>query len=103
MPFNLCKCGKLYELSTTCPCSVARARMRERVRVRPSPAERGYNSEYRRNRRIILADDPLCAICGRSPATTADHIRPVSHGIDNSLTNLRPACKPCNSSRGSRG
>ena len=32
-------------------------------------------------------------------ATTKDHVIPFSHGGDDSIENLRPACKPCNSKR----
>lgn len=69
---------------------------------RPSFAARGYDAEYRRNRRTLLADHPTCAICGAAPATTADHVVPRSHGGSNQLANLRPACGPCNSGRGNR-
>lgn len=103
MPYTMCpRCKKLSEIGTPCPCAAERARQRERMRVRPSPRERGYDSTYRRNRKIILADNPVCVLCGIEPATTVDHIQPVSLGIDNSLSNMRPACQRCNSSRGNR-
>lgn len=63
-----------------------------------------YDSRlYRKNRRIVLEGSPLCAICRKRRATTADHIVPVSWGGDHSLENLRPACGPCNFSRGAKG
>jgi hypothetical protein len=71
--------------------------------TRNDPAYR--TAEYRRNRLAVLADHPACSIRGplcTGVATTADHIVSVTRGGDNSLTNLRPACGPCNSSRGDR-
>jgi 5-methylcytosine-specific restriction endonuclease McrA len=57
--------------------------------------------EYVRNRRIVLADSPTCAYPGcYAPATTADHIRPVSQGGDNSIENLRPMCRRHNEQLG---
>ncbi|PYC66640.1 hypothetical protein C7C45_24155 [Micromonospora arborensis] len=68
-----------------------------------SASRRGYTSEYRRNRAVVLADAPACTLCRRRPATTADHIVPLSKGGTNQLSNLRPACGPCNYGRGNRG
>jgi len=75
-------------------------------------------AEYLRNRDIVLASHPECALCGgrRGPmifegdldirrwwllpmAATADHIVPVSEGGSNALSNLRPAHRSCNSKR----
>lgn len=47
----------------------------------------------------VLLVSRTCWIC-RGPATTADHITPRSLGGSDDLDNLRPACKRCNSSRG---
>jgi len=76
-------------------------RARDRRR-RPSPSQRGYTAEYRRNRAQILADHPVCALCGRAAASTLDHIVPLHAGGTNALENLRPACAPCNIRRGNR-
>lgn len=60
---------------------------------------------YLRNRRRLLEGQPPCAIrarCNGDPATTADFIIPESKGGLPVMANLRPACKPCNSSRGNR-
>nr|WP_255511149.1 HNH endonuclease signature motif containing protein [Micromonospora sp. WP24] len=67
-----------------------------------SSAQRGYNQEYQRNRALVLADGPVCSLCRRRTATTADHILPLSRGGTNDLANLRPACGPCNYGRGNR-
>lgn len=40
----------------------------------------------------------LCAYC-QAPATTLDHVVPISRGGAHSKSNLVPACKSCNSSK----
>ena len=57
---------------------------------------------YQKHRRAILADNPPCYRCGR-PADTIDHIIPAAIAdptIVNDISNLRPACRSCNSSTG---
>lgn len=39
-----------------------------------------------------------CVYCGNA-ATTADHVVPISRGGSNSIENIAPACRPCNSSK----
>jgi 5-methylcytosine-specific restriction endonuclease McrA len=56
-------------------------------------------SEYKANRKQLLAGNPTCHWCGGT-ATTADHIIEVDRGGTNDLANLVPACNPCNSRRG---
>lgn len=64
-------------------------------------------AEFKRNRKLLLQDKPMCHWCNAAQATTADHLIEVDRwqlnepGI-NSLDNLVAACKPCNSSRGAR-
>ena len=50
----------------------------------------------------MVADEygTICHLCGRPGADTSDHLIPRSRGGDNSLGNLRPAHKGCNSRRG---
>ncbi|WP_328478506.1 HNH endonuclease [Actinoplanes sp. NBC_00393] len=67
-----------------------------------SASRRGYNYQYQLNRRTLLEGSPLCSLCGLIVATTADHVVPLSRGGTNELTNLRPACGPCNYGRGNR-
>lgn len=40
-----------------------------------------------------------CTYCGR-PADTVDHITPRSYGGTDDATNLTPACRDCNSDKG---
>ncbi len=59
-------------------------------------------AEYKRNRKITLEQNNyICHYC-TGPATTADHIVPVSQGGTNELSNLLPACHNCNSTRQDR-
>jgi len=48
---------------------------------------------------VIMEDfDGRCAYCG-APATTWDHIKPVSQGGETTPGNIVPACQSCNSSK----
>jgi hypothetical protein len=57
---------------------------------------------YKRNRKQLLADNPVCHWCGTNAATEADHLTPYVAGGSDDLENLVPACKPCNASRGAK-
>lgn len=50
------------------------------------------------NRAELLATNPPCAYCG-APATTADHVVPITLGGSHELDNLVPACSHCNTSK----
>ena len=63
--------------------------------------KREYDStQYRKNRKIVLADEPMCHYCRRRKATTVDHIIEVDRGGTSDLGNMVPACSPCNSKKG---
>lgn len=57
---------------------------------------------YDKNRHIVLAGNPSCAICGLPGADSVDHVLPVALGGTNALSNLRPAHLSCNCSRGAK-
>ena len=66
-------------------------------------ANNAYNDPtYKRHRQEILQGDPMCHLCGKAGADTADHIIPLFQGGTNDLDNLRPAHRTCNSAKGSR-
>lgn len=43
-----------------------------------------------------------CLNCGSEEDITLDHIIPVSKGGLNTLSNLQPLCRPCNSTKGTK-
>jgi len=55
-------------------------------------------------KQLVQRDGLVCGICGKPIATareiTIDHIRPLSKGGSDKLTNLRLAHEPCNVRRG---
>lgn len=75
---------------------------------RGTPAERGYDSDWRKVRDVFIQEHPLCLFCedeGKvTPAEVVDHI--VSISEDPSLrlvkTNLRSLCKRHHDSRTAR-
>lgn len=62
--------------------------------------------EYVRNRRVVLEGGPLCYWCENVKADTVDHVVEMDRFDDpvaaHALTNLVPACRRCNSSRGAQ-
>jgi 5-methylcytosine-specific restriction endonuclease McrA len=44
----------------------------------------------------------LRILCDGAPYETVDHVIPLVLGGPHCLSNLRPACGPCNSSKGAR-
>lgn len=72
---------------------------REYDRRRPSSAERGYDADWQRLRRMMLAEQPLCVMCldeGRVTPATEVHHRD-GNPRNNDPANLMPLCKPCHS------
>lgn len=92
----------------------------EKVRVRNSKwakanKEKGasYTQSYRarknNNNKYDISDkffinlyNSNCIYCGSSKEIQADHVIPVSRGGAQSVGNLVPACKPCNTSKGAK-
>lgn len=61
---------------------------------------RTANRRYREARRRVLAVSDVCWLCGRPGADTVDHIVPYALGGADTIDNLRPAHRSCNSRRG---
>ena len=65
---------------------------------RGTPAERGYDSKWRRSRTYFLAAHPLCVMCERegfiTAASVVDHITPHKGNPDLfwSRSNWQPLC-----------
>ena len=52
---------------------------------------------------VFLRDDFTCVYCGEKPEDIEiDHIKPISKGGDNSITNLNTCCPKCNRLKGSK-
>lgn len=68
-----------------------------------SDAKRGGRASAGLTQLVLATYGNVCHLklpgCTRR-ATTKDHLIPYSHGGSDALSNLRPACKPCNSKRG---
>lgn len=84
-------------------CKPARPARDERL----SSHRRGYDSTWRKLRRVKLDRDPLCQHClerdRTEAATEVDHITPIEDGgarLD--LANLQSLCKSCHSKKTAR-
>lgn len=53
-------------------------------------------------RQVFERDGGKCHYCGCGHSITFDHIVPKSKGGSNSESNLVCACRPCNSSKGTK-
>ena len=81
-------------------------RPRPRRAKRKSPADRGYDRRWRRERLAYLAGHPLCVACLQNgqtvEATVVDHVVP-HHGQQDPLfwdcQNWQSLCKPCHDSK----
>ena len=51
--------------------------------------------------RLLDRDSRVCCYCG-APATTVDHVVPLSRGGRNDWLNTVAACRPCNNRKGDR-
>lgn len=72
-------------------------------RIRATPAQRGYDAQWRKLREFILKRDGwVCAYCQiklDSTNASVDHVIPVSKDKSQSHNpaNLRACCRKCNS------
>ena len=92
-------CPTLVDGGYCPPCAAKRERARPNVSVR-----KWYGlAVWQRLRRLVLAEQPLCATCeteGRvTPATDVDHIEPHRGTWDRFIdrANLQGLCHPCHS------
>jgi hypothetical protein len=52
--------------------------------------------EYRKNRTVILREQPTCTVCNKAKSTQVDHIIPLDAGGGHNPENLRGICAKCN-------
>lgn len=67
--------------------------------------ENGNGGRYTRSEwnALLNATGNRCLACGVSGVKlTVDHVVPISRGGSNSIDNLQPLCKACNSSKGTK-
>jgi 5-methylcytosine-specific restriction endonuclease McrA len=57
---------------------------------------KGRHSE-RQWKELCELNEHKCIICGKEKILTKDHIIPLSKGGSNSIENIQPACRSCNS------
>lgn len=66
--------------------------------TRLSAGERGYDSNWRKVRRMHLRREPLCRECKKNgyvmPAKVVDHIVSLRNGGTNDSENLQSLCIP---------
>lgn len=92
-------------------CSVCGSQRREKDGAydgrRGTAAERGYNNNWRKVRRMQLAREPLCFDCKAAGLVTigaeVHHIRAKRDGGNDSFENLMTLCKSHHSQRTARG
>lgn len=58
---------------------------------------------WRKHRELVMVrHGRFCKYCGCTSNLTLDHVTPRSRGGSDDPSNLVPACRPCNSSKGAR-
>lgn len=80
-----------------------RAYKRQKARDRRAH-EKGAMGSYTEAEWIALCEkyDHRCLRCGKQVTLTRDHIRPVTKDGSNTIDNIQPLCKPCNSWKGTK-
>lgn len=91
-------------LFTPAGARTAREAQQDHDRARGTSAARGYDSVWRRLRRMHLLANPLCVFCRAKgdtvAATVADHVHTIVDRPDLRLDpdNLQSLCKRCHDS-----
>lgn len=97
-------CAAVVRDGRYCPKHAAQSRPPDE---RPSSNRRGYDKTWRKIRRYILANEPLCRSClsiGRiTAATDVHHIIAKRDGGTNDPENLAALCHSCHSKLTARG
>ena len=89
-------CGKAVRSVCTACHKESRA---AREKYRPSAAARGYGARWRKLRKLVLHDDPICSVCSMQASTEVDHVTPKASGGTDALSNLQGICERCHSEK----
>lgn len=74
----------------------AKARQVRYDAQRGNSSQRGYGSQWARERARFLAAHPVCSVCGKR-AVHVDHVVPKRRGGTDAWSNLQPLCASCHS------
>lgn len=86
---------ELPELSETAPKS-------QHSWLTYPPRERHrYGAAHARQRRLVLAEEPSCRLCG-APSNEVDHIEPKCRGGSDERSNLQALCRGCHLTKSGR-
>lgn len=88
---------------TACLTLVSDAEQERRMRHderRGSARQRGYDWQWQKTRKVVLAQEPVCRMCRNALASMVDHIVPIRDGGDRlAYENLQPLCNRCHAKK----
>jgi 5-methylcytosine-specific restriction endonuclease McrA len=92
--YNRARAGRWAKNNPEKACAATRRRT-----ARKAAAEGAFTPEEFAT--VCKQHNHSCFYCGKKTKLVAEHMTPLSRGGSNWITNIVPACRPCNSSKGS--
>ena len=84
---------------TVCVSLASDAEQQRRMRhdiKRGTARQRGYDWQWQKTRKVVLAQEPVCRMCRNAVASMVDHITPIRDGGERlAYENLQPLCNAC--------